>query len=275
MKDIQKKVVIMVTGTLIEPYDKNWRECEATWIPELRNLGYRVISVVGNPDITDKKSLEHIKNYYKFINENLIQFETFDTKLGLYDKSINLPIRWILDETDYEYYFRIDSDSFVNPHTFDKMLIDNLSNYPNLNYMGCCHPYRSWNPEIPHKEWIFDEYHFAAGAGYMISRKAMKIAKEKMRIEQPNDFEIDDWVLGRAMWENGIPLLHDSRILFESPHRILTEGEGNIPYVGDSNSGIAIQHYMDGNMEKAMVDLKIRDLEVKPKVFIDWRKFVK
>jgi hypothetical protein len=269
MKDIQNKVVIMVTGTLIEPYDSNWRECEATWIPMLRNLGYRVISVVGNPTITDKKTLDQIKNYYKFINENLIQFETFDTKVGLYDKSINLPIKWILSETDYEYYFRIDSDSFVHPHRFHEMIIENLSKYPNLNYMGCCHPYKGWNPTIPHQEWMFEEYHFGAGAGYMISRTAMKVAKEKMRIEEPNDFEIDDWVLGRVMWENGVPLLHDSRILFESPYKVLTEGDGSIPYIGDINSHIAIQHYMNGNMKKAM-----KDLGFERKIEIDWRKFV-
>lgn len=269
MKDIQNKVVIMVTGTLIEPYDSNWRECEATWIPMLRNLGYRVISVVGNPNITDKKTLDQIKNYYTFINENLIQFETFDTKVGLYDKSINLPIKWILSETDYEYYFRIDSDSFVHPHRFHEMIIENLSKYPNLNYMGCCHPYKGWNSEIPHQEWVFEEYHFGAGAGYMISKTAMKVAKEKMRIEEPNDFEIDDWVLGRAMWENGVPLLHDSRILFESPYKVLTEGDGNIPYIGDITSHIAIQHYMNGNMKKAM-----KDLGFEKKLEIDWRKFV-
>ena len=255
METVQNKVVIMVTGTNIQPYDKNWRECEATWIPMLRNLGYRVISVVGNPTITDKKTLDQIKNYYKFINENLIQFETFDTKVGLYDKSINLPIKWILSETDYQYYFRIDSDSFVHPHRFHKMLIENLYKYPNLNYMGCCHPYKGWNPKMPHQEWICDVNHFAAGVGYMISRTAMKVAYEKMRITEPIDFEIDDWVLGRAMWETGIPLLHDSRILFESPYSRLTSGNGVIPYIGDENSHISIQHYINGNMKKAMMDL--------------------
>lgn len=268
MRDIQKKVVIMVTGTLIEPYDKNWKECESTWMPLLRNMGYKVISVIGNPTITHKKTLKQIDKYYKFLNNNTIQFQTFDTKVGIYDKSIYLPIKWILEETDYQYYFRIDSDSFVNPIKFHEMLVENLSKYPDLDYLGCCHPYKGWNPRIKHQEWICEKHHFAAGAAYMISRDAMKVAYEKMRIEEPNNFEIDDWVLGRAMWENGIPLLHDSRILFESPYKQLTAG-GTLPYIGDKNSDIAIQHYMNGKMKKAMVDLGFE----KEKIF-DWRKFV-
>jgi len=268
MKDIQKKVVIMVTGTLIQPYDKNWRECEATWVPLMRQLGYKVISVYGNPKITHKKTLEQIKNYYKFVDNNTIQFQTFDTKVGIYDKSINLPIKWILEETDYEYYIRVDSDTFINPILFHEMLVENLSKFPNLDYMGCCHPYKGWNPRIKLQKWICREYHFAAGATYMISRTAMKIARDKMRIEEPNNFEIDDWVLGRAMWENGIPLLHDSRILFESPFKQLTSG-GTIPYIGDKDSGIAAQHYMNGKMEQAMIDLGLKN-----KKLLDWRKFV-
>ncbi len=44
----RSKIMILVTGTTIEPYAQNWKECEATWIPELRKLGYNVMVAIGN-----------------------------------------------------------------------------------------------------------------------------------------------------------------------------------------------------------------------------------
>ena len=95
----------------------------------------------------------------------------------------------------------------------------------------------------------------------MISRPAMKVAQQKMRIDENVDYEIDDWVLGRAMWENKVPLLHDSRIIFESKYNPLADDPYNIglPYIGDPNSHLAIQHYMNGHMEEAMVSLGYRN----------------
>ena len=109
----KSKLIILVTGTNIKPYDKNWKECERTWIPELRKLGFNVMVAIGIPTIS---------NYY-LIDGDKIYFKAEDTKDGLVDKSIKLPIKWILNETKYEYYFRIDSDSFVAPLRFKKMLV--------------------------------------------------------------------------------------------------------------------------------------------------------
>ena len=80
-------IIILVTGTTIEPYSENWKECESTWIPELRKMGYKVMVTLGNPDL---------ETYYK-IDGDIIWFKAEDTKYGLYDKSIRLPIKWILE----------------------------------------------------------------------------------------------------------------------------------------------------------------------------------
>jgi hypothetical protein len=95
----------------------------------------------------------------------------------------------------------------------------------------------------------------------MVSRPAMKVAQQKMRIDEDIDYEIDDWVLGRAMWENQVPLTHDSRIIFESKHNPLADDPYNIglPYIADPNSHLAIQHYMNGYMEEAMISLGYRN----------------
>lgn len=247
----KSKLIILVTGTTIQPYDKNWKECESTWMPELRNLGYTVKVAIGNPKMN---------KYVKEVN-NIVYFAAEDTKRGLFDKSIRLPCRWILEETNYEYYFRIDSDSFVNPHKFDNMIQQNLSEEIPVDYMGCCHPANHVNPFEFQRFLICKKPNMASGCGYMVSRKAMKIAYDKMRIDDPIDYEIDDWVLGRAMWENEIPLLHDSRILFESNYKVLSMVIGNVPLpdIADPNSHLALQHYMDGHMEEAMVRLGYRN----------------
>jgi hypothetical protein len=62
------------------------------------------------------------------------------------------------------------------------------------------------------------------------------------------------------MWENGIPLLHDSRILFESKYKPLADDPYNIglPDIEHPNSHLALQHYMNGHMEEAMISLGYR-----------------
>jgi hypothetical protein len=247
----KSKLIILVTGTTIEPWAQNWKECYNTWIPELKKLGYNVMPAIGNPNL---------ENWFE-IDNDIIWFKAEDTKLGLFDKSIKLPCKWVIEETNYEYYFRIDSDSFVHPHRFDEMINDNLSNgIP--HYMGCAHPANMTNPFDRFKYIICKEATIASGCGYMVSKAAMKIAYDKMRIvENPLDYTIDDWVLGRAMWENGVPLLHDSRILFESKYNPLADDPFNmgLPDIADPNSHLAIQHYMNGHMEEAMVSLGYRN----------------
>jgi len=66
----RSKMIILVTGTTIQPYDKNWKECESTWMPELRKLGYTVKVAIGNPKMN---------KYVKEVN-NIVYFAAEDTK---------------------------------------------------------------------------------------------------------------------------------------------------------------------------------------------------
>lgn len=247
----KSKIIILVTGTNNEPYDANWKECLSTWIPELRKLGYRVMIGLGD---------DHLDTEWK-IDGDTIWFNAEDSKYGLFEKSVKLPIKWILEETDYEYYFRIDSDSFVEPKRFEDMLVQNFKEYPHLDYMGCCHPALGWNPNVFGRCFVLKKGSIASGCGYLISKRAMEVALRKMVITNIDDLKIDDWVLGRAMWENGIPLMHDNRIIFESKYKTLAADPYGIglPYIGDTDSHLAIQHYMNGHMEEAMVSLGYRN----------------
>jgi hypothetical protein len=140
------------------------------------------------------------------------------------------------------------------------MMIENFYEIPNLHYMGCSHPANYINPHLHKRFFVCKEGTIASGCGYMVSKEAMIIADSKMRIDEEVDYQIDDWVLGRAMWENGVQLLHDSRMLFESKYNKLAADPDNIglPDIDNPQSHLALQHYMNGHMEEAMISLGYR-----------------
>ena len=72
--DVTKKVVIMVTGSYAKP--DNHKECEKTWIPLLRKMGFKVLIALGNKEVQKYGVLtpNDFKNYYKFLDENTIEF---------------------------------------------------------------------------------------------------------------------------------------------------------------------------------------------------------
>jgi hypothetical protein len=245
----RSKILILVTGTLNEPWDKNWKECYTTWVPLLKELGYSIKIAIGKEDIED---------YYLDLGE-IIYFKTSDSKTGLVDKSIKLPIRWILEQTDYEYYFRIDSDTFVHPLRFDEMLMRNITIY-NPDYMGCVTPYPGFNVYIPFTTFVEQDgtNKFASGVAYMLSRKVMSDVYNKLRVE--NDLELgwDDYVLGRSMRELNISILHENSISMESPYNVIIhhpEGTDNLPFIENKDSHLSVQHYMNGKMHNTILKL--------------------
>jgi hypothetical protein len=243
----KSKLIILVCGTNNSPHDANWKECERTWVPELKSMGYKVMTSFGLPSLN---------NYY-LIDGDRIYFKTSDEKFGLVDKRIKLPIRWILNETNYQYYFNIDSDSFVNPYRFDKMIEDNFSKYATIDYMGCSIPVDFWAYQNPMRYLTQENGVYAIGGAWFLSKKGMVAASERVVVTRNAEFEFDDLVLGRAMYESNIPLLHDGRILLHSKYRaIFPYPEEHIPDITDDNSYLAIQHYMSGHMDMAMAKLK-------------------
>ena len=245
----RSKIIILVTGSMNSPWDSNWKECASTWIPLVRKLGYDVKIAIGDPSITDLFSDEG----------DIIRFKASDSKSGLVDKSVTLPIRWILDNTDYDYYFRIDSDSFVHPIRFDSLMKRNLIEF-SPDYMGTCLPYPGLDPNCPLTDYIGqkDKFkHFGSGTAYLLSRKVMPDILKSIRIENDWELECDDYVLGRAMHENGVPFLHDSSIHMESKWNVIIMNQHGtkIPEISEKDSHLAIQHYQNGHMVEIMLEL--------------------
>jgi hypothetical protein len=252
----KSKIIILILGSNNYPWSKNWRECYTTWVPLVKQLGYHVKVVLDDPNI---------ENYFSDEGD-ILKFKIKDSsKKSIFDKRLKYPIQWILDHTNYEYYFAIDSDVFIHPHRFDQMMVDNISQY-NPKYMGCCMPYRGIDPNALIIEFldlktlsqnIHPLFYFASGASYMLSRDILGKVYSQVRIENEDELEIDDYVLGRAMIELGIPLLQDTRIHIESKYNELIENPHSLPnpHIGDKDSHLAVQHYLNGYMAKTLNEL--------------------
>lgn len=244
----RSKIIILVTGTDNKPWDKNWKECAATWIPLVRQLGYHIKVAIGDPSVEG------------FLDEGeTIRFRASDCKKGLVDKSLICPMKWILEETEYQYYIRVDSDTFVHPHRFDRMVSKNILEF-HPDYMGACVPVNGIDLSKPGTFWIEREAgfsRFASGSAYMVSRRVMPEVIKRIRVENEQVLEWDDYVLGRAMHEMEIPLLHDSAISIESKWNIIVSNPHGlkVPAIEEKDSHLAAQHYQNGHMAEILLEL--------------------
>jgi hypothetical protein len=239
------RVLISVVGTNKSPHHENWLECAKTWVPYLRKLGYKVVILLSDN-----------KMYYEYsLRDNLFLSKCDDGKEGLFYKKVLNPIKWILENNDFDYYFTIDSDSFVHPTRFENMLYRNFYDYKKIDYMGTVIPYSGTNPNIWSRIWHLTYTH-ASGCAYMISRKSMEIILETYEKYGESIFKTEcyeDCVVGNILQSNKIPLLSDTKIYMESPfHTVIGNPHKNIvPYIGDETGRhLAIQHYVSGHMEE-------------------------
>ena len=239
------RVLISVVGTNKSPHHENWIECSKTWVPYLRKLGYKVVILLSDNNM-----------YYEYtLRGDLFLSKCSDEKEGLFYKKVLNPIKWILENNDFDYYFTIDSDCFIHPTRFEQMLYRNFYDYKTIDYMGTIIPYDSRNPNV----WsriLHYTYSHASGCAYMLSRKSMELIyntyeNNKDIIINNNCYE--DCIVGNILHNNGVPLLSDSKIYMESPFNIILGNPENVPvpYIGDETGRhLAIQHYLNGRMEE-------------------------
>ena len=239
------RILISVVGTNNSPNQENWIECSKTWVPYLRKLGYKVVVLLSDNSI-----------YYDYtLRGDFLLSKCDDGKGGLFFKKVLNPIRWILENNDFDYYFAIDSDSFVHPIRFEQMLHRNFYDFKEIDYMGTVIPYQSTNPNIWSRFMHYD-YSHASGCAYMLSRRSMEIILNEYQDKGDSIFRkecYEDCVVGRILSEKGIPLLSDTKIYMESPHKtVIGNPYGQIvPYIGDETGRhLAIQHYASGHMEE-------------------------
>jgi len=240
----RSKILIGVPGTFNYPHSKNWIECESTWIPILRDKGYDIKILLSDP--------EQDENYK--VKGNFFITKNSDLKDGLYYKNYHHISDYILSSNKYDYYFKIDSDSFVHPERFDEMMSSLFDMEEVPDYLGCCVPYRGWNTYSKVFTRIEDGYSFASGAGMLLSRKSLQTILNDFNPSINTELHYDDKVVGDIL-RGKIHLYHDSRILFFSKYDmagVISLSNVGAEFIGEDYSQLAIQHYCNGYMREIM-----------------------
>lgn len=265
-KKINEKVLITITGTWAPSHAKNWMECEMTWVSYLRRMGFDVIYLMSNPHLD--KPYERIGNFF-FANCE-------DDLDSIYLKNHYYISQYVNNDTDYEYRFHTDSDTFIHPERFVALLEEYVNETPK-DWVGCMNPYDGLDPwlpikrEIPPGNWNGISFYASGGSGFLLSNRAMQILVDDLEYEnyinktnQAPWFDKTwacDLIAGHFLYKNGINLWHDNRILFESKYHpvMLDPHNAGVPFVGDQDSFMTVQHYCNGHMCEIMEMLYGKD----------------
>jgi len=236
------KTLITITGNWHKDYYSNWIECETTWVPKLREKGYDVLYLMSNP---------HLDKDYE-LQGNFFFSKCLDNKYDIYMKCEYFISKYVLNETEYQYRYHIDSDSFVHPDRFIKFIEDYTITNPK-DYVGCAVPYPGLNwHSLVQKEFDSKDLWASGGSGFLLSRKSMKYLVEDFSRDEFKDTIFEDKIVGEILYRNGINLFHDSRLLLASPYRQTIGNPTGSPinFIGNKDSFLAVQHYCDGHMKE-------------------------
>jgi len=273
-RSINERVLITVTGTWAPSHAKNWMECEMTWVSKLREKGFDVVYLVSNPHLD--KPYERVGNFF-FVNCK-------DDLDSIYLKNHYYVSQYVNNDTDYDYRFHTDSDTFIHPERFVDLLEEYVDENPK-DWVGCTIPYPGFNTwtlnkcEILPGNWNNISYFASGGSGFLLSNKAMQILVDELDYDSYiNKTNQEPWgsdklwacdlIAGHFLYKNGINLWHDSRILFESKyHPVMADPHGvGRPFVGDRDSFMTVQHYCNGHMREIMEMLYGKDWD-KTKIY--------
>lgn len=263
---INERVLITITGTWAESHAKNWMECEMTWVSRLRKMGFDVVYLMSNPHLD--KPYERVGNFF-FANCK-------DDLDSIYLKNHYYISQYVNKDTDYEYRFHTDSDTFIHPERFVTLLEEYVNITPK-DWVGCMIPYNNLNPwqmikrEIQPGKWNGISFYASGGAGFLLSNKAMQVLIDELDYENYiNKTNQEPWfdktwacdlIAGHFLYKNDIKLWHDNRIMFESKYKkvMLDPHNFGVPFVGDKNSFMTVQHYCNGHMQEIMKMLYGKD----------------
>lgn len=244
-----KNILITITGTWAESHSKNWIECESTWIPKLREKGFDVLVLMSNPHLD--KDYEKIGNFFFS--------KCGDSMDYMYLKNHYYLSKYLLNETDYDYRFHTDCDSFIHPERFIKFLEDYTITTPK-DYVGCAIPYPKFNARNLHQEIITNPNIYASGgSGFLLSRKSHSYMVNDFIKEEYETLYCCDLITSQLLRKNNIDFFHDSRLLFESKYKtIMRHPYGTVnPHIGDKDSFLAVQHFCQDHMQEIINELEL------------------
>lgn len=242
---MRQKTLITITGTWMPSHSLNWIECASTWVPLIKAKGFDVLFLMSNP---------YLDKDYEIIGDFFFA-KCPDDLQNIYFKNHYYISKYFLNQTDYDYRFHVDSDSFIHPEKFTNLIKEYTEITPK-DYVGCVIPYPGLNTNVFNKlEIEGDNYYASGGSGFLLSKKAHEPLVNDFKIENyNNNLSACDKITGSLLHQNGIKLWHDSRILFESPYKRTISDPHNLgtPFIGDKDSFLCVQHYCNGHMREIL-----------------------
>jgi hypothetical protein len=173
---VSKKTVILVLGTACTTYSELTQALRDTWF-NIKNKNIAIIHYVGG--LTQTKT-----PYFK---DNNLFIPCDDSLYNIGTKTI-MAFDWLLQNTDFDYIFRCNLGSFIDPNK----LINFLDDKPNKNfYCGIIGNYH-------------DQINFASGSGYFLSKDLVNLTVKHKNIW--NHSLMDDVALGDFLSKCNVPI---------------------------------------------------------------------
>jgi len=254
-----KKLAISIRSSFKSPYLERSSECIETWGRYFNKNGSKVFSCFGIPDL---------ECLYKKVGNSFFSRVT-DGKDGVFEKTVVNPCRWLSNDSDKDYLFVTDCDTFVHPRRFIEALYNNIKDFKEVDYVGCKFPCTTDFDHFTYQRLFIEpsnNFWASGGSGFILSRKAAKIivdafdSKDYLSYHGFNNgwFYYDDVFVANILCQKGIRLLHDSGFYFESPfnYSVVDLYQRPVPYILNQ-SYLHTQHYLCGKMNMLMKELQI------------------
>ncbi|HEY2251916.1 MAG TPA: alpha-1,2-fucosyltransferase [Planctomycetaceae bacterium] len=166
-----------------QPYVERRARCLGTWVSETRQSGIDVVFVIGSPAAQRPQR-----------DGELLIVPSADDYASLPDK-VREMCRWALDETDCDWLFKCDDDTYVRS---DRLLAVDVRGH---DYVGA--------------EWTPGAGYASGGAGYLLSRRSLRIVAETISQAACEAYPpgAEDLLVGRCLKQAGVPLCIDQRFI--------------------------------------------------------------
>jgi len=244
------EIFINILYSQKEIFNLRKNEIESTWLKDVINhhIDYRFVCGDDNLQTTFKD------------DGHVLCFNTSDEFNNIFMKRIYLFGKWFLENRNESHILFIDSDCYLNVNRFLNDLKYLSLSFKTIDYMGCIYPYPGFNPYESFYSIIFDENSFISGSCFILSKKSLNILINSYNeiLKLNIDYGKDDVIVSKILQKNGIPILHNKNVCFESKYKRLINDPQKIgvPDISNENSNLWCQHYLEGHFNEIHEKIK-------------------
>ena len=172
-----RDLIILILSSNTYPSKRNEKILRRTWA-NIENSGFQSLFYSSGKQFSYSESSSEIV------------FKTGTSVLDIGHRTLKM-FEWLLENTNYEYFFRTNTSSYIKP---DK-LREHIEHINNDKYLYAGHILKKYENSV-------FQFNYASGAGYLINRKTLSLILENK--EDWDHTEIDDVSLGKLLSNRGI-----------------------------------------------------------------------